>query len=326
MEALKAVAIKTYMDDCLLAADHTLIRCSRTGESVTVPSRAGGLRLTEAGSGAIVTRNTKRLTLEEGYIRLNAACVIPDQELAGIELPATVTEIAPGFLRSAALQEIELCQWADGRTIGQLRAASFPLKGGQSLFVPALTGTQALDNITAAAASLAPPLPALGREMCVLFEWEDGVGLTAPRTCYDLTGRADRMDECTAVMDMIRAGDLGWQHLQAERRSDYRIKSHGFHIPWGKLCFALCPTADLEPGAGERLKVRLIGHKLFTPRLLPIRWQGRQYYLYSRNHLAANRNAPYWREDVGVFDGNGLVTEQSVSEAVYAKARLLMFL
>ena len=42
--------------------------------------------------------------------------------------------------------------------------------------------------------------------------------------------------------------------------------------------------------------------------------------------MAANRNAPYWREDVGVFDGNGLVTEQSVSEAVYAKARLLMFL
>ena len=35
---------------------------------------------------------------------------------------------------------------------------------------------------------------------------------------------------------------------------------------------------------------------------------------------------PYWREDMGIFDETGLITNRKLSEVVYAKARLPMLL
>ena len=318
--------VKTYMDGSLLAAGHTLIRCTLTGENAAAPSVAGRMQLTEAGSGSIITQHVRKLTLEDGYIRLNRACIAADRELETVELPASVKEISPGFLRGSSVREILLRQYADEHTADLLKASSFRLKYGEFLFLPALSGPHVLENISAAAAVLAPPLPFLNSDMRILFLWNDSVSIVNPRPCYDLTGRAAEMDEYTAVMNMIRDGVTGWRHPEADRQSDNRIRVNaagGSHTEESIARYSLSPA---QPDGQPRLTVRLTRNKLFTPQLLPIRWQERQYYLYSRNHLTRDRECPYWREDVCVFDAEGLVTDRTISEAVYAKARLLIFL
>ena len=86
------------------------------------------------------------------------------------------------------------------------------------------------------------------------------------------------------------------------------------------------PVTGHSAGGSVEVTLILTKARLFTPQLLPVRLDGVQYYLYSRNHLTSDRSCLYYREDVCIFDETGLVTDKKLSEAVYGKARLLILL
>ena len=64
----------------------------------------------------------------------------------------------------------------------------------------------------------------------------------------------------------------------------------------------------------------------FWPSLVPIVFNGRQYYIYRRNFLCPGPNINYIRKDAAVFSDNGFVSDRREAYEVYAKYRLVSIL
>ena len=321
---LSGLKINTYMDERALAIDHTLIRYEVPEKTrATVPSQLGGQALTTAGGGAIVVRHTKQLFLEEGFVRLKTGCVVAGFELKELTLPASVAEVEPQFYRNGGLERLIIRRRLDETDRARLRDNSWLLADGSRLIAPAALAGPALDAVANAAASLAQPLPQLRGDMRFLLyaTHNETTSIFDSRACHDPHGRAVKTEEYAAVMEMIRENSLGWKHPAAERSSDLRIRGNQ-GIPYARPL----SLVTMLPGTGPVAQFQVTFSLLFTPQLLPIRCDGQQYYLYSRNRLTADPACPYQREDVCVFDKAGLVTDKKISETVYGKARLLMLL
>ena len=325
---LKELPVDTYMDDRLLAADHTLLRYTAIDTaSAKVPARAGALYLTEAGSGAIIVRNIPRLQLEEGYTLLKDGCLVADKNLKELELPSSLIRAERSFYRSGGLERIILHRLLDAESFSMMMENAIPLYDGSRLIAPSDMKSSGLSVIYDVSMFSGPPLTVLLPDMRILFTDDGNASLFDERPCYDLSARFSVTEEYTEIMAMIRDGVTGWRHSVAEKKSDLRIRSNSaFSRPIQLSLAILMPVTGHSAGGSVEATLILTKARLFTPQLLPVRLDGVQYYLYSRNHLTSDRSCLYYREDVCIFDETGLVTDKKLSEAVYGKARLLILL
>ncbi len=327
---LTALSESTFMDSRLLAAGDTLIRFREKKSLVTVPSYAGNLILNKIGPGAVIAQGVTRLNIGEGYTRLSGRAILGYGDLSALMLPASLEEAETDFVVAVNMSRILVRRQLDEQELAVLTGVGIPIAKGHRILAPGEFTSPALRVLTTAALCLAPAAPLLSPEMHVLFEANSpSDSIFSPVGCYDLTGSHTSTEEYSAVMDMIGRGRTGWRHPEAEKKNDYwmRVKNPSRSVlhPLSLIIFKEPPSL-LPRGKRAEIIPEIIKTRLFTPSLLPILHEGTQYYLYSRNHLTGSEECPYYREDMGVFTVEGLVTDRKISEAVYAKARFIMLL
>ena len=320
----------TFMDAHTLAVGHHLIRYYDDQQSdLIIPSHVRKLTLTDIGPGAITARNVECMRISEGYKRLAKSSIIsPDDRLKSLELPYTVSELEVGFLRTGrSAPDIRITRLLDEQEWSLLQGSSIPCGGGRRILLPPKQSGSVFEPVSAAANTLCTPMSELRSELEVLFVHDPASTIFIPTECYDFRNKAARLEEHTAVMRMIKKQRMGWRNAEAEKLSDFRIRANQT-AQLNYLSFALLDAGCVRPAGNGRLMVgiRIRRSQLFAPALLPVARNGHMYYLYSRLHLSNQADCPYWREDMGVFDENGLVTDRKLSDMVYAKARLLMLL
>ena len=324
----RAAEEEVYMDDRALAAGQTMIRFTPDPTHQFIPSRVGPLQLNTLGPGSVIGGSVSFLTVEEGYIRL-----LPRSISAGtlkqLELPYTVQEAAPDFLVGSPAAEILFRRRLTAGELSSLKESSLPAGGGKRILIRSQLSGEELAPAAAAFSSMAPPLPVLNDRMAALMLDTPGVQIFAPRPCWDLSGQETRIEEYAIVQRMIRQQFFGWRHPEAELQSDLRIRT-GVMPPRQPEMLSLAEfdpaQAVLQPDGRYELTLHLVSRGMVVPVLLPVILDGKQFYLYSKQHLTRKAECPYWREDVGIFDAEGLITDQKLSEAVYVKARLPMLL
>lgn len=319
----------TFMDSQLLAVEHTAIRFCAKGRQCSLPSRAGDLTLTHIGAGAIVSRETKALTIEEGYRRISDLAFTMPSALERLDLPSTLREATSRGIVGGNLKQLCLRRCLDGQGLQELQGSSLPAGGGIRVLNPDSVTGEVFEPFSAISRAMGSPLTTLAQRMRALFVMEKpDDSIFEKRRCFDLAGNATETEEYAVVMDMIRAGQTGWRHSEAERTSDARGcgKLNGWRTSIMALGYYRPEDASRGPDGKVYIDLYVIKARLATPSLLPILWKDRRYYLYSRNHLNADANCPYFRDDIGIFDESGLVTDRQLSEEVYGRARMLMVL
>ena len=320
----RAAEEEVYMDDRALAAGQIMIRFTPDPMQQLIPSRVGPLQLNTLGPGSVIGGSVSYLTVEEGYTRL-----LPGSISAGVlkmlKLPYTVQEVAPGFLTGSPSAEILFRRRLTAGELASLRDISLPAGGGMRLLTGSQLTGEELGPVAAALSSLAPPLPVLNDRMAALMLDTPGTQIFSARPCFNLLGPETRTEEAALVQQMIRQQFFGWRHPGAELQSDRRVRA-GLLPPPHPEALALAEfdpgKAVLRPDGCYDVTVHLLSRAMAVPALLPVALEEKQFYLYSRQHLVSKTDCPYWREDIGIFDADGLVTDQKLSEAVYAKARL----
>ncbi len=321
---------QAYMDERALAAGHTMVRWTNDDEEFSLPPRVGPLSLTDIGAGAVICGPGTSLTVAPGYLRLHANSIVGTGKLVEISLPWTVTDIAPDFYagpRNRALR-LTIHRHLSRRAFDDLLRSAFHLENG--LYLCDMPEGAEWTALRSAASCCLPLLPPLRASMRALFSLSPSNASVFDRLlCADLAGRHDAVEEHTVVMEMIAENQTGWHVPEAERQSDLRVRANGAlrkYGPFTALFLKPFESADLPRGGKDACLELMRLPAVFTPALRPVRLNGQQYWLYSRNHLCPDVRCPYEREDVGVFARDGLVTDRALSEAVYAKARMLMLL
>lgn len=318
----------TFMDERSLAVGQTMIRFVADITTPSVPSEVGPLSLTELASGSVSSGSCKQLTVEEGYVRICSGA-IRSQYALHLELPHTLRELAHDFVHGTPPSEIVFHRHLTPGEMSALRDASFPCGGGKRILIPNQISGEVFRPVYDATCCMMPALPYLDRRMTVLMTDVNGMTVFNPAFCHDLSGTETKLEEYAAVMRMIRLKARGWRHPEAERRSDLRVRS-GDDPPRYRESLTLVEYSPEEhtllPDGRFAVKLRLFSGPFLTPALLPVTCGGKTYYLYSRQHLMKDPECPYWREDMGIFDENGLVTDPGISEDAYVKARLPMLL
>ncbi len=160
-------------------------------------------------------------------------------------------------------------------------------------------------------------------------------GIEETMDYYDLSARYKAQREVDLAMLMIREGFMGWRDEDAERENDNALRK-GRAIQerpnlqrWAG-CGVPAVTVDLgsvtRNGNAEYVDVNFERSVLFTPALRHLRVNGRDYFVYSRNFLTGDRECPYIRCEMCVFDQSGIVRNRGLATEVYAKYKLLSIL
>ena len=219
-----------YLDDRTLVMGHTLIRLKCQDPCCTVPSVFGGHSVTVAGSGALTLENdVQELTFEPGYIVLKESCLDNASSLKRLSVPDTVQTIAETlYLRKFFTCNLELTidRKLQPVIFQDILRISLPMGEKKRLLPPALFKRPELEPVRCLMLQSAPPPAVICRDMRILFYGQvdeptspvySGTLFDSRRCCDFISGRATT-EEYTAVMEMIRAGDPGWRHPEAEKK------------------------------------------------------------------------------------------------------------
>ena len=319
-----------YVSPGLMSVGRTLIRfaAGQTGQAV-VPARVKTIPLERVGSGSVVAPAAVRVEVEEGIAALNQRSFCCDK-LEQLILPATLQSAeAPLSATERGISTIVLRRRLSLDSCSQLLQHSFPLADGMHLLPGEqwnLPGLAPLDTLASSAcdARLRQVEPSMRLFFCTAqagkeINSEESRSLLFSRTpCLDLRAQLAKAEEYAVVMEMIRKGLYGYRHAEAERRSDLQIR-HRKPLPQERKPLAVVTFSDPS-------ELTISSRYLFVPSLFPIRMNDEDWFLYRRLHLTGDADCPYQREDVGVFSRSGIVTGRDVSNAVYAKARMIMCL
>ena len=332
-----------FMDDRTLALEHTLLTLLCDGPRFTVPARFGDCSVTTVGSGALQISNVEELRIAPGYTVLHEGCLCYTAVLRKLYIPESVQTLSPTLFISKFYQfnpELYIARALHPDVFRDIRLAALPLDEKRILIPPALLMRNGMAPVYALACNVAVSPAVIGREMRILFSGQlpndasrsiySGT-IFDSRPCYDFLSIRKQTEEYTAVMEMIRDGDSGWHDPEAERLSDLDILFEKPIIGNGtvpEVAVVLCEKFSNGPGLDNRFHVQFHAFKqfLFFPSLQQIRHRGSDWWIYCRNYLTGDPKRPYMREDVGVFDRNGLITDRKTSEDVYAKCRFLSLL
>ena len=341
-----------YLDERASVIGGTLIRLNDNGEDVRVSSSYGGNPVSVLGSGAVVVPRAVRLTLEEGFRRLESDCMTGNRSLREIRLPATLREIdgVIGIWRNLAGEPFHL--FLDRRmTAGvweDIRQRAVPVGGKQYALSPGELNRDAMRPADALPASLEAPGASVQKEMrCVfLVRQKDKEDLQeqffSKISCLDLKYGRGTVCEADIVTEMIRDGDEGLRHAGAEEFSDLMIRKNGKTGAEAdkEVCLILCEPGPAEdhgggaPAPSDRkssraavtVRLHLFRQKAFFPSLRYVRSDDSDWWIYSRNYLTGIEDHPYIRMEMGVFNRQGMVTNREQAEAVYAKYRFISML
>ena len=330
-----------YMDGQALVLERTLIRLTSDANQVRVPSVFGNLAAETVGSGALAPgEHTYELRFDSGYAEWKESSVRCSSSLKRIFFPETAEHISRSALTYMFDSDVDL--YIDRALPPQVFCdirQNAPRTGRGWLISSALPAQKSMEPVRALMQNLAPAAE-IRMEMGILFfsmlpymngsKWYTG-SIFAPRPCFDFQKAGTEMEEYTAVMRMIRKGDAGWHDPDSEKQADLDIRFGRAQIDQstcGKVCIAVLdgPAAKRSSDGKYHTRLHLSRQYLFFPSLWPIRHQGKDWWLYSRNYLTGSPERPYRREEVGIFNREGLITDRKITEDVYAKYRLLSVL
>ncbi len=330
-----------YMDSQTLVAGHTLIRLTSYGNRMRVPSVFGNISAETVGSGALTLgEEVCELRFDSGYVEWKDGSVNCPRSLTQVFFPETAEMISRTALRNMYYTDPDLyMDRALGPEVFHEIGQNAPRAGEGRLISSALLERKILGPVRDLMLNLGPAAE-IRMEMGFLFfglipgesgsAWYSGT-IFDPRSCYDFHEAGTAMEEYTAVMRMIRNGDAGWHDPDAEKQADLDIRFGRAQMDrnaCGKVSIAVLEEPEQDRGSDGKYHMRfhLSRNVLFFPSLWPIRHQGKDWWLYSRNYLTGSPQRPYRREEVGVFNREGLITERKIMEDVYAKYRLLSVL
>ena len=330
-----------YMDDQVLVLDHTLIRLTGGTARFRVPSVFGDVSVQTVGSEALVLKDIEELTFDSGYIEWKDYVLQCPSTLKRVFLPETAERISSKMLCYTAHEDLDLYidRALTPDVFHDIRQNALHIGSRRYLIPSDLLERRELEAVHCFMLNNGPSAEVC-MEMGILFAGEipgmEGSkgyfgSIFDSRPCYDFHRGRTETEEYTAVMEMIRRRDSGWHDPDAEKQADLVIRI-------GKSPFeaymlhpvSLAMLDALPMGLGEdgkyHLRFHLFRQLMFSPSLWQIRHQGEDWWIYSRNYLTGDPERPYFREEVGVFNREGLVTDRKTSEDVYAKYRLLSVL
>ena len=332
-----------YLDDQALVVEQTLISLKNDETVFTVPSSFGGHPATVAGSGALSLKGVQELAFAPGYAVLKEMCLSVPPSLKRLLIPETVHTLSdqlfyPCFQESGARLEIDRALhpalWED------LRRNALNIGDNRRLVPSALLRREEMEPVLCLMRNAAQPAAEIRKEMRLLFFESrpanvrpgcDAGSIFELRPCYDFLDGCGEIEEYTAVMQMIREDAPAWRVPAAEEQSDLRIRYGQAKMPdvsSGTVSLAVYDGRPDLSGNDGRIRVRfsVVFDRVFFPAVRRIRHRGKDWWIYSRNHLTSRADCPYVREDMGVFDRDGLVTSRKTVEDVYAKFRFLCML
>lgn len=133
--------------------------------------------------------------------------------------------------------------------------------------------------------------------------------------------------EDEAVMNHISTGDMrgpfasdnetqiDW-HVRANKPAEYRRTALTYFYP----------SETMRLGEKVHIKIMVSDGYHFVQSLVKIIYSGKDFYVYRRHYLSPIKEELYTRQDITVYDRNGLVENQEVAKEVYAKYMLLALL
>ena len=330
-----------YMDDHALVLEHTLIRLTGGAAQFRVPSVFGDISVQTVGSEALVLKDVEELTFDSGYIEWKDYVLHCPSTLRRVFLPETAEKISPLMLRSNIHPDLDLYldRALTPEVFHDIHRHALHLGSQGHLITSELLEMKEMEPVCCLMKNNAAPAE-IHREMGILFVKQNPAvsgnkllfaSVFEAQSCYGFVGSRTQTEEYTVVMEMIRRGDNGWHDPGSEMQADLNLRSgrppyESYMIR--SVSFAMVEALPTAPGRDGKYHVRfhLFQRFAFFPSLWQIRHQGKDWWIYSRNYLTGVPERPYFREEMGVFNREGLVTDRKTSEDVYAKYRLLSVL
>ena len=335
----------SVMDADSAALGGTMLCHNSSQRVVLVPSSVNGQRLTNLGAGALCCPNAERVALQEGYRRVSAEAFkhLPDT-CGELTLPESLEQVDRArwidltpFKRVRLKRRLTQQEWA------QLMERSMDAGNGYRLIHGADEGSPVLGVAAQlfGGSGKIPPIVdpedfGLPIYMTDSQDYNKSVFVRMP--CFHPGADSDAMTEDQGVVEAIARGRMGRRDPDCEAFADNLLRE-GVHtidtLRQRTTILGFDPRAALYSDGARHVVIDIRPAYYYSQLLRRVMMDGHAYYVYSRKSLVQSAvrlgqtTTPfvrYLREDVGVYDASGLVTDPIISENVYEKYRMLCVL
>ena len=335
----------SVMDANCAALGGTMLCYNSDRRNVVVPSSVDGRSVTVLGAGALCCPNACSVELQEGYRALSGDALrcLPSK-CRELTLPASLERVEKTAWNDLSpLHLIRLKRRLGKKDWAELMDASLDAGGGYRL----IRGADENHPVWGVAARIftgmgkVPRIVDPGEYGLPIFSMDGSAynkTVFANVSCRSPGATGGFMTEDRGVLEGIAAGRLGRRDPDCEALNDSLLREGGPKAEALRQRTAILgfdARAALFADGARQVVIEIHAAYHYAQLLRRVRMDGHEYYVYSRQSLVndtvrlqptATRFIKYLREDVGVYDASGLVTDPVISEKVYEKYRLLSVL
>ena len=307
-----------------LAADSTLLLVRRCSGNFTIPHEISpGHPITRIGKGAFSAfKSLNSVEIPDGITYVGDDNFLWCSALSQIYIPTSVVTWKDRWPRINENRRPECCLTMSKAEYSRLLSASVAASSGEYLIkdpgiFPIIP--QLIDALQYTAPAVLPE----GVPMLFLNTKEQDNDLFRTRDCLRFDGLGKRLSEDEAFRLLLRRGTSCPQNPDVELFDDSCL-SRGENLPYWPVALAAFFPECVSIRSPGRWAVPLIFYRntCFWQSAVRVCCSGRQYFIYRRNYLTSDAKLPYHRQDMAVYDENGLVTSRTLSVKVYEKYRL----
>lgn len=315
-----------YLDKAYAAVDNVLIHYSGNDASLTIPERLANMTIHSIGDGAFMqSKSLKFVNIPRGIRRIGKRAFSGCENLEKAVINIKEKEIdKDAFYSCSKLTNINFLEFElSAQSYMSLLSSSEPANG-KMRFSYNLSDNKILEN---AEIHIMPAVYINNgiKRLFVLHDYnEKGIdSMNKARENYNFHGDEFPISETDAFMELIKSDNDCETDKETEEKNDLFLHDDYCPLVYKTPVFTFndSKTATENDRYCIDINVSIAYH--FWQSKVPVRYNGKNYYVYRRNYLSPDDDLKYVRIDTAIFSENGLVTNQKEAQEVYAKYKLL---
>ncbi len=320
--------MNTHIDGEYLTFGNVLINYNGTEPIIHIPEQIGGETITEIGDGAFSElSHVQQIVVPKTVRKIGNNAFSDCSNLMNISFLGSIEEFADNaFINCPAVISMVFDDLKiSSNDYDRLKGNSIQSKTGTCVAMEFPTYIKVFRTFIVDGSYPAYNIPYHVRVLFISHGENEEKGrnfLFHKPECISFYSDDLSMTEDAAFKDnMIHSIEEPYFSI-AEQENDFRVRND-MKSNISKTCIFTyddSQTKDIE--GGKSMSVVLRVGRIFWQSALKILYDKREYYLYRRYYLTHDSDVQYMREDIALYRNDGLVTDRSEAEKVYAKYKL----
>ncbi len=324
--------MNNYLDRSWAVMENTIIAYNGSDSVLKIPSRFADMRVLYIGDGSFMgSDKMQQVFIPQGVIGIGSESFQCCETLVNVYIPGTVNKIGDKVFAGCdnivnlTFYDIEFSE----RRYNDLKSSC--RKAGGSLYVaqsfPDLEVVKSA--ILSMGAKPAATVPEMIERIFLSQNLHDEVGrasLSRNLDRLEFSNAEGSLTEEESFISLIGADAYSTFDKDAEIKNDAFARVEEYPRIRRTAVFTFEDDKTRVEGDKRRITANVkIGYQFWQSKV-PIKYNGRDYYIYRRHYLSGDAGINYIRRDTAVFTKAGIVTNKREAQEIYAKYKLLSIL